>query len=387
MCTQGLSASSPCGAWVRKTLYSPPHSVQGKHEVVHEHPPAAQLPEHEVLPNHLWCNTMNLPSVWFLGVVLILSETAAVTVPEARAGDKSARPFWTEKSAFVEGDELYVVGIASNAKTAEDGRQQAFERGKIELMNFAQVTTLEAQGLGITTQMTFEESNADRSVTVYRLLRVPLEKLLAIQGRIQSQRKAQEQGLEKARQDLLITQNSLAEKERQAEALLNILSNETRRRGLAPTQPTGSLINDLKQAEALLSKEDSAAAVTLSQVHQRVRTEQQKNVARCARLEKGMSKQEVRGVLGEPDADSQGLKPPTVIHQAPVAETMEDHALGLKTEKQLAEDDYQRSRAVYEATNAAHLNTGKWFYGKAGRLTIYFDKVGEVDLIIGCKGK
>ena len=70
------------------------------------------------------------------------------------------------------------------------------------------MTTLEANGLRIETQMTFEEPNADGSVTVYRLLRAPLDKLLAMQGRVQNQSKAQEHGLEKARQELLIVQHS-----------------------------------------------------------------------------------------------------------------------------------------------------------------------------------
>ena len=79
---------------------------------------------------------------------------------------KDARPFWTEKSSFIEGEELFVVGVASKARTVEEGRRQAFEQGKVELMNFAQITNLEAQGLVIETQMTFEEPNADGTVTV-----------------------------------------------------------------------------------------------------------------------------------------------------------------------------------------------------------------------------
>ena len=67
---------------------------------------------------------------------------------------KDARPFWTEKSSFIEGEELFVVGVASKARTVEEGRRQAFEQGKVELMNFAQITSLEAQGLVIETHYT-----------------------------------------------------------------------------------------------------------------------------------------------------------------------------------------------------------------------------------------
>ena len=335
---------------------------------------------------------MNFSKVWLYAMALIVGVWVGWSVEEARASAKDTRPFWTEKSAFIEGDELFVVGIATKAKTAEDGRQQAFERGKIELMNYAQVTTLEAKGLAIETQMTFEESNADGSVTVYRLLRVPVDKLLAIQGRVQSQSKAQEQGLENARQELLVVQKSLSEKERQAEALLQVLRNELRNRGLTPTQPTGSVVNDLKQAETLLSKQDSEAAMILGQVRQRVRSEQQKNEARCARLEKGMTKEEVRALLGEPDEGSKGIKNPIVIKPATAPKKTDRRpSAGTSTVKQAAEDaEYQyhedKSQELHKAL-LAYEYMGEWFYGKAGRVTVHFDRIGEVDGISGCKGK
>ena len=60
---------------------------------------------------------------------------------------QNKRPFWTEKFSFVEGEDLFVVGVASNMKSVEEGRLKAFENGTIELMNYAQITDLEAQGL------------------------------------------------------------------------------------------------------------------------------------------------------------------------------------------------------------------------------------------------
>jgi hypothetical protein len=118
----------------------------------------------------------------FITEIIVTGILLSVSI--AWAG-KEARPFWTEKSSFIEGEELFVVGVASKTRTVEEGRRQAFEQGKVELMNFAQITSLEAQGLVIETQMTFEESNADGTVTVYRLLRVPASKLVSIQARLQ----------------------------------------------------------------------------------------------------------------------------------------------------------------------------------------------------------
>jgi hypothetical protein len=98
-------------------------------------------------------------------------------VPRAFANSSSStRPFWAEKASFIEGEDLYVVGVASRLPTLEEARQRAFEHGKLELMNFTQVTNIEALG-AIETQMTHEESNLDGTVTVFRLLRVPIIKL------------------------------------------------------------------------------------------------------------------------------------------------------------------------------------------------------------------
>ena len=86
------------------------------------------------------------------------------------------RPHWAEKSSFIVGGELYAVGVASRVTTIEEGRQRAFEHGISEIMNFAQITDLSS--LVIETQMIYEMPNPDRTITVYRLLKVPLKKLL-----------------------------------------------------------------------------------------------------------------------------------------------------------------------------------------------------------------
>jgi len=142
---------------------------------------------------------------------------ALIVVPLVLAGP-GRRPFWTEKSTFIEGDDLFVVGVASNAKSMEEGRRQAFENGKVELMNFAQVTNLEAQGLVIETRVTYEESNSDGTVNVFRLLRVSATKLAAIQGRLQTQSRAQEETLEQTRRELAAVQDSLTRKQQDSES-------------------------------------------------------------------------------------------------------------------------------------------------------------------------
>src|SRR5215210_4821140 len=49
-------------------------------------------------------------------------------VPEKviKGAETNKRPFWTKHSSFVEGEDLFVVGIAPHAPTIEEGRKRAF---------------------------------------------------------------------------------------------------------------------------------------------------------------------------------------------------------------------------------------------------------------------
>ena|SRR2546427_5172881 len=220
---------------------------------------------------------------------------------------KDARPFWTEKSAFVEGEDLFVVGVASKARTVEEGRRQAFEQGKIELMNYAQVTNLEAQGLVIETQMTHEEANADGTVTVYRLLRVPASKLVTIQGRLQAQSLAQEQTLEQSRKELTAIQETLTQKamkldqqQRQVEQMLQQI-NANLQSSSTPTnrsERSGSLVDRLKETDAQLDASEQELSRLSRQIQERIKSRSQKA---CQYVVPGMTPSEVKNLLGSPD--------------------------------------------------------------------------------------
>jgi uncharacterized phage infection (PIP) family protein YhgE len=145
--------------------------------------------------------------------------------------ETNKRPFWTKQLSFVEGEDLFVVGMAPHAATVEEGRKQAFENAKVELTNFAQVTDVEAKGLVIETQMTFEEPNPLGLITVYQLLRVPAKKLVEIQGHVQEQTRLQGQALDKSQRDLQLVQQAvvgryqrLEEQNRQIQETLDSVS-------------------------------------------------------------------------------------------------------------------------------------------------------------------
>jgi len=225
---------------------------------------------------------------------------------------KDARPFWTEKSSFIEGEELFVVGVASKARTVEEGRRQAFEQGKVELMNFAQITSLEAQGLVIETQMTFEEPNADGTVTVYRLLRVPASKLVGIQGRLKAQSQVQEQALEQSRKELAVIQQAFGEKatkldqqQRQVEQMLQQINAKLQASNTSTnrSERSGSLVDRLKETDAKLDASEQELSRLARQVQERVQSRSQKA---CRYVTPGMNPAEVKRLLGDPDGEKKG---------------------------------------------------------------------------------
>lgn len=222
---------------------------------------------------------------------------------------KDARPFWAEKSSFIEGEELFVVGVASKARTVEEGRRQAFEQGKVELMNFAQITSLEAQGLVIETQMTFEEPNADGTVTVYRLLRVPASKLVGIQGRLKAQSQAQEEAMEQSRKELAAIQQTLGEKtmkldqqQRQVEQMLQQINAKLQASSTPSnrSERSGSLVDRFKETDANLDASEQELSRLARKIQERVQSSSQKA---CRYITAGMTPSEVKSLFGTPDGE------------------------------------------------------------------------------------
>lgn len=91
----------------------------------------------------------------------------------------SQRPFWAEQAMFRFGEDLFFVGVASCARTAEEGRMRAFEEGVKELREYAQ--DRDTSRLLVDTAMIYEEPNSAAcprgSVSVWRLLHVDQSKL------------------------------------------------------------------------------------------------------------------------------------------------------------------------------------------------------------------
>lgn len=114
----------------------------------------------------------------FLLCIILTCAPAVAFAQVSYANDQ--RPFWTEQSSFTLGDTLYVIGVATKAASVEAGRQLAFTNGLEEIRNYSQLTNLE--NLLVETQRTFEEPQKDGTVSVWRLLQVPLHALRGIKG-------------------------------------------------------------------------------------------------------------------------------------------------------------------------------------------------------------
>ena len=287
--------------------------------------------------------------IFFLGMILTFQSFSILPC----WAETNERPFWTNQSSFMEGEDLFVVGIARNAETVQEGKKRAFENAKVELMNFAQVTDVEAKGLVIEPQTTFEETNIIGKVTVYQLLRAPAKKLVEIQGHLQEKTRLQGQAFDKSQRDLQLVQQAvvsryqrLEEQNRQIQETLDSMSRlqeSLREKALRfeqahteveqllqllsakvkDTQPTSTSfaspamknISTKKKsiAEPLLRRfkdtenklDVQAAQLKDLSTRAKVRLEKEDELARafekkCKYLVRGMTKEEVGQIMSEP---------------------------------------------------------------------------------------
>lgn len=137
---------------------------------------------------------------------------------------EGGRPFWTEKSAYVEGDFLYTVGLASNAKTREDGRKNSFANGRQEISNFIQLSDLDK--IEIETQMTFEEPAEKGAFNVYRLLKTDYSALVHLKELKEEKAQAQIAQFNLAQQKAVVVRKKQVESIRQTQAELQTLDGQ-----------------------------------------------------------------------------------------------------------------------------------------------------------------
>lgn len=91
------------------------------------------------------------------------------------------RPFWTEKSSYMEGDRVYFIGVSTNSPSIEVGRALARKAIEQELSSYLGVMNI--KGVTLNTQVTFEEK-ADHHLNVYRLMWVSVDQIQDFRQRL-----------------------------------------------------------------------------------------------------------------------------------------------------------------------------------------------------------
>ena len=137
----------------------------------------------------------------------------------------AARPFWADSPSYIEGEYLYVVGKASHSPSVEEGKQQAFIHGKIELMNVARISEVSAKGLALEARHVYIEKQGEGKVTVYQLLRIPTTKVVEAQLDLQEKSAPQKKAFEKAHRDLVVLEDSLTQQQQGLESQATSIAN------------------------------------------------------------------------------------------------------------------------------------------------------------------
>ena len=257
----------------------------------------------------------------------------------------AARPFWTKTPSYIEGEFLYVVGTVSGMASLAEAKQQALIHGKLELMNFAQISEVGAEGLTLETRHTYVEKNPDGSVNVFQLLRIPASNVLEAQARLHVQRKAQAAELKASQKNLAIVRKVLLTRQQTIDeqtASIDTLIQRINKKQQAYTQKTqeidkrqaeitqlevalegkfASIDEQMKQVNVLLEQyktkgeaqteklgdlkaeegkiQENEAAIQRIQQAILARLEKTENMA-CHYVSPGMSPKDVKDVLGKP---------------------------------------------------------------------------------------
>ena len=285
---------------------------------------------------------LSLISPLSLGTILLL--ITSLQLNESLA----SRPFWADSPSYIEGEYLYVVGKGSHAPSIEEGKQQAFVHGQIELMNAARLSEVSAKGLALEARHVYIEKHGEGNVTVYQLLRIPTTKVVEAQLELHDKHAPQKQAFENAHRDIVALEDSLTQQqqglERQAASMENALASlktlqssltakaqevdqqqlevgnlksqleekitsignqigtmdELRQQLHKITEAQASVLQNLQQMEQELNVKEEE----VKQIHQTIldRVEKVSSMA-CEYVTRGMTPSEVKKILGPPSGE------------------------------------------------------------------------------------
>ncbi|MGB0911745.1 MAG: hypothetical protein ACPGYT_15405 [Nitrospirales bacterium] len=315
--------------------------------------------------------------IFLFGAVVSLQALPGIWDETASA----ARPFWTKTPSYIEGEFVYVVGTVSQIPSLADAKQQALVHGKLELMNFAKISEVSAEGLTLETRHTYVEKNPDSSVNVFQLLRIPASRVLELQARLHAQRKIQAEKLDVSQQRLsnvhtvlIARQQTIDEQTASIDAVIQrITKKQTTYK--QKTQEIDQRELEITQLKLTLEEKFVAIDDQIQQVNQLLQQYKTKGDAQAIELKK---LKEVESTIEESEAEIQG------IQQAILARLQKTANMACRLiSPGMAPDDVKKVLGAPAGEKHSYANEryDTWAYGTA---KINFDAQGVVESVSEC---
>ncbi|GJL62854.1 MAG: hypothetical protein NPIRA04_15080 [Nitrospirales bacterium] len=293
-----------------------------------------------------------------------------------------ARPFWTKSSSYIEGEFVYLVGTVSNMASLAEAKQQALVHGKLELMNFAKISEIDAEKLLLETRHSYVEKNSDGSVNVFQLLRIPASTVLEAQTRLQAKRKAQAVELEASHKQLstihnvlLTRQQTIDEQTASLDTLIGHISKK--QQGYAQkTQEIDQRQTEIRQLELTLEEKFASIDDQMKQVSHLLQQYKTKGEAQTIQLN-NLKDEEAK--LQENEEEIQR------IQQAVLARLKKTGTMACQyVSPGMAPADVKKvlGNPSGEKHSYANERYDTWAYGTS---KVNFDAQGVVESVTGCQ--
>ncbi|GJL56753.1 MAG: hypothetical protein NPIRA02_38850 [Nitrospirales bacterium] len=294
----------------------------------------------------------------------------------------AARPFWTQSSSYIEGEFVYLVGTVSNMKSLREAKQQALVHGKLELMNFAKISEIDAEQLVVETRHSYVEKNPNGSVNVFQLLRIPTSAVLEAQNRLHAQREAQAVKLKASQEQLANIQNILLTRQQtideQTASLDTLIAHITKKQQeyVRQTQEIDKRQSEITQLELTLEETFTSIDEQMKQVSHLLKQYKTKGDAQRLKLQ---SLKETEGKLQENEEKIQRIQ-----HAILTRIRKTGHMACQYVSPGMAPADVKKvlGQPSGEKHSYANERYDTWAYGTS---TVNFDAQGVVESVTGCR--
>ncbi|WP_447968456.1 hypothetical protein [Nitrospira sp. M1] len=316
----------------------------------------------------------------YAGILFTILSLISIGVEPTHA----ARPFWTQSSSYIEGEFIYLVGTVSNMNSLPEAKQQALVHGKLELMNFAKISEIDAEQLEVETRHSYVEKNPNGSVNVFQLLRIPTSAILEAQTRLHAQRQAQAVKLEASEEQLANIQKVLLKRQQTIDeqtALLDTLIDHITQKQQGYAQQTQELDKrqaEITQLELTLEEKFTSIDEQMKQVNQLLEQYTTKGDAQRLKLQ---SLKETEGKLQENEEELQRIQQAILTRLRKTG-----HMACQFVSPGMAPADVKKvlGQPSGEKHSYANERYDTWAYGTS---KVNFDAQGVVESVTGCSSQ